>query len=366
MGALAIQAWDSTYAWPVFYQYATVVVTYFVMVTVCRQLTDVNWLIVTYIGTMYVYLAKSLWEFFVNDRHQFAQSVSRLVGIEYTYGEPNAVAMSAVLSLPLWYYLWQCRHVMTADVSLSWQRVYRLALSTFPMIVVIAVGLTNSRAGMVGLAAFTGGAIWYGQRRVAPVRSGVLAFIVLLTLWVVAPQEQKDRLRTLWNPSAGPANAQASAGGRWEGFLAAMQMLRDRPIAGVGVGNFVPYRVAYVDGVGLVAHNLPGQILGETGWFGGICFTALVIVMWRNIRRLRQLSSLGSEDFEVDEYRQLATALQLTMLLGFLFGLSLHNGLRYNWLWIAAFGCLACEFSETRSWQTEHDTDSDQDLRTAR
>jgi hypothetical protein len=350
VGLSCLNAWQVEYAWPAFYQYATVVVTYFVIVASCRQMSDVNGLIVTYIATMEIYLAKSLWEYFVHDRHEYAQGVSRLVGIEHTYGEPNAVAMSAVVSLPLWFYLWRCRQELTGNLADVWRRLFSLTLVAFPAVVLTSVALTNSRAGMVGLAAFIGLAIWYAQRHASPLRAGLLVAILLLGLWLVAPAEQKERLRTLWDPTAGPANAHASAGGRWEGFVAAMQMVRDRPLLGVGIGNFLAYRLAYVDGVGLVAHNLPGQILGELGWLGGGCFAALVAVAWRNTRRLQ---AMGETSIELDQYRQLALALQMTLWLLLLFGLSLHNGLRFNWLWIAAFACLAHEFCQREVQRSE-------------
>jgi O-antigen ligase len=356
VGLSCLQAWQSEYAWPQFYQYATVVVTFYVMVASCRRLSDLNWLIVTYIATMYVYLGKSLWEYFVHGRHEFAQDVSRLVGIEATFGEPNAVAMSAVVSLPMWYYLWRCRSELTWDVSGMWRLLFLAGLITYPIGAATAVGLTNSRAGMVGLAAFVAGLVWYSRHSLRPVPAAALVLTVILGLWLLAPSEQKNRLRTLWDPAAGPSNAQASAGGRWQGFVAACQMLRDRPLTGVGIGNFVPYRVARLDGVALVAHNLPGQVLGEIGWLGGICFLLLVLAIWRNARRVRSLSEGW---FELESYNRLAVSLQLTVLLLLLFGLSLHNGLRYNWMWIAAFGCLAYEFCLQAACQLDGETDSD-------
>jgi O-antigen ligase len=355
VGLSAVLAWQSALAWPALYQYATVVVTYFVFIAVSRTMSDVNWLVATYIMTMFVYLAKSLWEYFIHDRHAFAQGVSRLMGIEQTYGEPNAVAMSAVLSLPLWFYLWRCRHQIAGETGILGTRWFQGPLKIYPLLVLMAVGLTNSRAGMIGLAAFGVGVVWSSQRHGRMLRTFGSAALVVVGLWLIAPSQQKDRMRTIWDPAAGPANARASALGRWDGFLAALQMVQDRPLTGVGAGNFLPYRVANVDGIALVAHNLPGQILGETGWLGGICFLLMIHSTWRNTRRLTATGVRGPRD---ELYGHFAIALQLTLALALLFGLSLHNGLRYNWLWIAAFGSLAWEFRRTEalaadepSWQ---------------
>jgi O-antigen ligase len=304
---------------------------------------DLLVLIITYQATMFVYLSKSLWEFFVHDRHWHAQNVTRLIGIETTYGEPNAVAMSVVLSLPLWLFLFRCRSSLCQGFSYSKNRVrlVQILIFGYPLLAIVSVGLTNSRAGMVGLIAFALGALWWGAERGSLARNLAAAAILVIGLWLVAPGEQRERLRTLWDSDAGPANAQASAAGRWEGFLAGIQMLRERPLTGVGVGNFKDYRAAYIDGIPLVAHNLPGQLLGETGILGGIAFTGMIAATWLNARRTRR--SCADCDPR-DLHRQLALACQLTLLLALLFGGSLHNGLRYNWIWIAAFANLNWEF----------------------
>jgi O-antigen ligase len=182
------------------------------------------------------------------------------------------------------------------------------------------------------------------------VRTLAVAAAVVLGMWLVAPSEQKDRLRTIWDPTAGPANAQASAKGRWDGFLAALKMLEARPLTGVGVGNFLPYRVSNVDGVGLVAHNLPGQVLGETGWLGGICFGLMVHAIWRSARRLAAPSILEARG---EMFQEFAVALKLSLALLLLFGLSLHNALRFNWIWIAAFGVLAWEFRDLEEQRSD-------------
>jgi O-antigen ligase len=339
----SVCAWQPQYAWPELYRYLTVVVTYFLMLAVCRAPRDLFLLIGTYIGSMFLYLAKSLWEYFIHGRHEFAQGVPRLLGIESTYGEPNAVAMSAAVSLPIWLFLFRCRHELTWQWRPSWRRSYLLTVYAYPLLVTLAVWLTNSRAGMLGLAAFVFAALFVRSEGVRPMRALLLVTLLLGGLWLITPGQQKDRMRTLWDPQAGPENAHASAEGRWQGFLAACQMLRDEPFTGIGVGNFVAYRVAYIDGVPLVAHNLPGQILGEMGWIGGIGFGLMVYALLRNATLIRRTCRLEDQP-SARVFHELALACQVSVLLLFLFGASLHNGLRYNWVWLAAFCSLTLEF----------------------
>lgn len=343
VGLSTIQAYQFDLAWPAFYQYITVVVTYFLVRMVCYRLSDLLLLVVVYQGTMLAYVSKSLWEYFVHDRHWYAQDVSRLVGIELTYGEPNSLAMAIVLSLPWWWFLLKSRHELAGMTSRLWHWVLRGILFGYPVVATTAIGLTNSRAGMVGLIAFAVGAIWWGAPRTERSRQVMLTVAMLIFVGVLAPAEQWNRLRTLWRPDLGPSNARASADGRWEGFLAACDMFAARPWTGVGVGNFVAYRVANIDGIGLVAHNLPGQILGETGLLGALGFVWVVTLVWSDTRWVRSVTS-PDDAANLRIHHQLALACQLTLLLGFLFGFSLHNGLRYNWLWVAAFAALNREF----------------------
>jgi O-antigen ligase len=353
----AVNAWQPDFSWRWLYQYITVVVAYYLILAVCRAPRDLFLLVMTYIGTMFLYLSKSLWEYFIHGRHEYAQSVPRLLGIESTYGEPNSVAMSVVLSLPFWLLLFRCRKALTWQWGRIWVCLYDGLIFVYPVLALVAVWLTNSRAGMLGVGGFVMGALVLRSGSGSLLRVIVGCGVLLGALWIVTPAQQKDRLRTLWDPDAAPANAQASASGRWEGFQASMQMLNDRPLWGVGIGNFLEYRVAFVDGVGLVSHNLPGQILGEMGLLGGFSFALMVWATWSNACRLKRLCR-GQTGPAFYLYREVALACILGVLLLLLFGASLHNGLRYNWLWIAAFCGLGLEFCQ-QTWADQEQGEVD-------
>lgn len=357
----ASQAWKVELAGPAIYQYLTVVATYFLMRSVCKRPEDLYLLIVTYLATMTVYLGKSLWEYCVHGRHWYAQGVSRMIGIEQTYGEPNALAMSVVLSLPGWLFAFRCRKELYSMATGWWSLALRGVIFGYPLLAVLSVGLTNSRAGMAGLVAFVVAAIWWGAGQGQLSRKTLLTFGLIVGMYFMVPDEQWDRLRTLWRPDLGPSNARASADGRWAGFLAGWRMFQDHPLTGVGMGNFLSYRVTFIDGVGLIAHNLPGQLLGETGLLGVGSFALLVLAMWQDTRRTRYLAT-GLASLRL--YEQIAVACQLTILLSFLFGFSLHNGFRFNWLWVAAFGSLAngfCRDVHEYAWFVSESNGFDED-----
>lgn len=121
-------------------------------------------------------------------------------------------------------------------------------------------------------------------------------------------------------------------------------MFERYPVTGVGIGNFISYRVARLDGVALDAHNLVGQILEETGAIGGITFLLLVGATLANCRRLRLLSN-NCPDLNLGILSGLGVAFRNSIFLLLFEGLSNHNLLRFNWLWLAAFGVLCVNFS---------------------
>src|SRR5207253_4980038 len=93
----------------------------------------------------------------------------------------------------------------------------------------------------------------------------------------------------------------------------------------------------------LLAHNLPGQTLGETGLLGAAAFLGMVAVTLWNCRRVRQLcrDSLAAPQVALSGF---AVACADVILLLFFEGLFLHNMTRFNWLWLAAFASHALFF----------------------
>jgi O-antigen ligase len=205
----------------------------------------------------------------------------------------------------------------------------------FFILATASVVLTNSRSGMLSFVVFIGITALRGKKFTSKLKYIIGAFIVLAIIWQFMPAENKSRLETVWNPQAGPANAQASAEGRIEGLVAGIDMFERNILTGVGVGNFIAYRMEYLDGVQLNAHNIAGQILGEAGIIGAVSLLGLILVTWRSSTRLRK---------NYLKYRDDKHLYVLAGLLGFT-GLFGHNALRFNWLWLAAFSLLALQYS---------------------
>jgi O-antigen ligase len=160
--------------------------------------------------------------------------------------------------------------------------------------------------------------------------------------WVVLPDEQKNRLRTLWDPEAGPANAQASTEGRVVAFQAAVAIFEKNPLLGVGPGNFKDYRQSYGDGIYLSPHNLLGNVISELGILGTATFLLVVVATFLNCAKMKALARRVRHP-DVLVLNGLGIACRNAVILLLVEGISDHDLYRFNWFWLAAFCLVALE-----------------------
>lgn len=341
LGLASVGAVDSSLAWDPFYKYLTLVVFYVVLLSVTRTTYTLLFLVTSYLLAMGLYLSKALWEFHVHGMHHYTMGVVRLIGIDVTFGGPNDLATSILLSLPMVVLVYKAQPMFTATWPIFWRRLLPACLAAYVVLAVHALMLTRSRAGMLAFL------VYVALQTIRPpciARKIALAALGLVALWFVMPPDARDRFRTVWDPQAGPRSAQESAHGRVAGLQAGLEMFRRSPVLGVGLGNFIPYRLAHLDGVELEAHNLLGQSLGETGFIGTAAFLAMVgctLATGLQLRRRRWPGDNG--DALVARLTSLACRdVVLLLLFDGIFG---HNLLRFNYLWAAAFTVLSWELA---------------------
>jgi len=337
-------AWDPLPSWERWYSFLTLVIFYFILRLVIRTPYELVFIVTCYITTVTVYMAKAQWEFFVHGRRDHTMGVVRLVGFDSTFGGPNALAMSIVVSLPMAYFLFIQRKNICARWPSPWRPMFVAGLILYALLAASSVILTNSRSGMLSAVVFAGLATLRGKSLSRKLLAGAGAVAVLAILWMLMSDGSKNRLRTVWDPQSASADTAASSMGRIEGLQAGLRMFETFPLTGVGVGNFIPYRVGNVDGVSLDPHNIVGQVLGETGIVGAITFTIFVAILVATSMRTRRLlrKQPGGMAATIDSF---AVACQNALLLLLFEGLFFHNLLRFNWLWLAAFSGLALEFA---------------------
>ncbi len=173
-------------------------------------------------------------------------SIGKRVRYRGMMQDPNELALVASMTIPFAFALFELRRTMP--------RLF-LAAITFLMIAVVAI-FTRSRSGQLAFMAVNG---IYLLRRLKWIGVGLagLAGLPILLLGgrsgSEADESTSERL------------------GFWAG---AIQMARDSPFVGVGMGQFTEYEA-------LTAHNSLMLALGETGFPGLIIWTALVYTAFK-------------------------------------------------------------------------------------
>ena len=296
IGLSTFLASDFDLAWEKFYAALTIVAFYFVLRLVVQTPYELLFLATCYVVAMGMYLMKAQWEYFRYGRHDYTMGVTRLIGIEVSQGGPNALAISIVLSLPIWLFLYSARNQFTETWPSFWRKLFVPGLVAYFGLAISSLVMTRSRTGFVTFVVFLAILALRRQGLQRKAAAALAGLFVLGALWLVMSDEAKDRFRTIWNPEAGRADAYTSAIGRVEGFRAGLEMFSRYPFTGVGPGNFIPYRVANLDGVKLEAHNLAGQVLGETGFLGAATFAFMVAIALVNCQRARKLACAGLDE----------------------------------------------------------------------
>lgn len=362
-------SWDSS--WYMIEDYLKYVVFYFVIILCVRDEIDFRFIILSFIIVMFLYVGKSAWEFFVNGRFVYRMGISRMIGIDITYGDPNSFSATICYSLPLSWAMIRSRF------ENAW---LRRCLWAYWCLALVAIMMTGSRSGMLTALLFFSIIFMSTSRKVVAI---VVIATALIFLWQAMPEDLQTRFLTIFVDDIGPESAQQSAAGRLKGFKHGMSLFINNPFLGVGPNNFPLSWSSQMN-----AHNLYGQLLGELGFLGGVTFGALLIlVILKNSNIIRKYNIIKlSENFEssliaanslsslsanqkqtrhsfmqksvihdnaffkglgpvdIVFYYFVSQAIIQTVILMLFKGWSDHNLYRYTWLWIAGLTVLAHHF----------------------
>jgi O-antigen ligase len=288
--------------------------------------------------------AESLRLYYSEGYDYTAMGIVRATTGSASRGDPNSLAASLVLCI--------CFGLYTFRAS----RNFFLRLSWAGAICVgsVVVILTGSRAAMLGFL-FLLLYMWLTSRK--KLLTGTIIAIILVCARFTMPLQYRERFMTTFDFKKNPS-ATESAMGRIEGLKVGTKMFLDRPLLGVGVGNFgVAHGMLYSpprERSWMEAHNVIAQIGGETGILGLITFTGFLIACMRGAARARSmLSSVDTAEAKgiVAVCRACMAAFWLLLVLG-QFG---HNMMRYNWYLNAGLvsACLIMASSTLRP--TSHD-----------
>jgi probable O-glycosylation ligase (exosortase A-associated) len=204
---------------------------------------------------------------------------------------------------------------------------------------VITVGLTRSRGGFLSVAAAIGALVWRSKNRLQGMVVGALVAVAAL---LAAPQEYKERLLTILEPSQ-----EGSASGRLRAWGIATRMAMDNPVLGVGMYKFRQhyrqYSLTYQAGEPtIVAHSSYFQIWAECGTPALLLYFSLiggsVVTCWR----VRALAKRRYHTSWIINYANMFEASLAAFVVGSTFLNRAHFDLFYHWVAIViAFGLVA-------------------------
>jgi putative inorganic carbon (HCO3(-)) transporter len=179
------------------------------------------------------------------------------------FNDPNDLALTLVVAVPF----------LAGPLVRRTTRLRVRTLAAFLLVpIVLALYYTNSRGGMLGLAAAL---LPYGYRRFGKL-AGAGAVTAGLALIVALGPSRMANLDA----------SESSAQGRVESWAEGLQMFKSHPVFGVGFGR-------YTDFNRLVAHNSFVHTLGELGFLGAFAFVGMGYWFFQSSRRPQSRGSDG-------------------------------------------------------------------------
>jgi O-antigen ligase len=272
-------SWDTS--WKIIEDYLKFFIFYFMIILCIKDEKDFQFIIVAFIGVMFLYVGKSAWEFFFHGRYVYRMGIMRMVGIDVTYGNPNAFAATICYSLPLTWAMIRYRF------DNAW---LRLAFWAYIALALVAIVYTGSRSGMVTALLFFFLVLLTTKRKILATS---LFSVALILTWHVMPLDLQNRfLSTFTDDVDVTAGAISSAEGRMEGFKHGWYLFTNNPLTGIGPGNFpLSWPIAKN------AHNLFGQVLGELGLLGALSFALLVLmILFKNKRIIKPYKAIHKSE----------------------------------------------------------------------
>jgi putative inorganic carbon (hco3(-)) transporter len=170
---------------------------------------------------------------------------------------------------------------------------------------VVMIVLTGSRGGFVGLVA--AGVLFVYRRRGLAAAAGVMLILIVGVLAVPSELGSRALATIAGDTSQLPAELQASNRAHVGLFWAALRMISDSPLMGVGPENFKDLSTVYT---GLpqanIAHNMFLEIAAETGLPVLVLFVLVLVSAFRAFGSTVRLAALAPRLRDGREVTELA------------------------------------------------------------
>jgi probable O-glycosylation ligase (exosortase A-associated) len=235
----------------------------------------------------------------------------------------NDFAMALAMAVP-----------MLFQVGMTEQRkLVRRAFFVAVPLTILTVGATYSRGGFLSVAVAIGVLVWRSRNRVVGVVIGILVAIVAV---IAMPQDYKERLATLRNPSE-----EGSAAGRLRAWKVATNMATANPYFGVGFAQFRGNWLRYCESPTpqeqagraiIVSHSSYFQIWAECGTPALLAYLTMIGWCFIGIWRVRRMAKRAYFSSWILEYCTLFEASLAAFVVGSTFLNRATFDLLYHWV----------------------------------
>lgn len=270
------------------------------------------------IGLMAWVGGSALYEYHAGVR-QFQMGIDRSVGLTSSGGDPDTLALTMVLTIPL-------ALLFLSKENSKWTRLFALGCLAIYVCTIISTG---SRTEFFALILLFVMLVFQKKRNL---KFLPLLMVALPLFWLVIPQQYKLRYM-----SVETRNTDESYTDRLLSWQGGIKMFEHNPLTGVGMDNYT-----YANGMKywpvkprhwLNAHSLYFKALGELGLTGTIAFAFYVITL---IRLNRTLARRFSEEGASLLLQNFPRYCNLSILLLLFAGYAAHDNYRTQWYTLGA------------------------------
>jgi O-antigen ligase len=265
------------------------------------------------------------------------------------FGNPNDLAMNMVAFLPV------------AVVFAAMRRYtfpWRLTAAAIACLMLATIVFTKSRGGLIGLAAMFVVLLVIGQR----IRRGfgTAAVVTVLVAAPFAPPSFWERMSSITNDQKDKQEFTGSREARSDLMQAGIETFLQRPITGVGAGQFQNFNPYWRKQQWNETHNALIQVAAETGIVGLLTFTYLIVAAFRAASATQRLLKYPRRAGMADPVRTVMSDSDRDWLFGNAVGMtaglvgwfvcSMFASIAYNWTFYYLLGLMvaACQLTRDR------------------
>lgn len=241
--------------------------------TTPRRIDQITWLIVLCCGFI---AARSVFDY---ARGVNLVEGNRLAGpVGGIFGNPNDLAMNMVTFLPA---------AAVYALSTRYPMSRRLLAAGAAAVMLATVVFTKSRGGFLGLAVVLLTLVLLGRK----VRRGFgsIAVVAVLCATPFMPSSFWERMASIVDDRKDKEEYTGTREARWTVMKEGLKAFAERPLTGIGAGQFQNYNPPGRQERWRETHNAPIQVAAETGVFGVTAFLFLVACAGVGARRTRML-----------------------------------------------------------------------------